>query len=418
MTKLSSFKSRLQVGWREPRKLRIRRTIFQIHLWCGIAVGLFTVIVGASGSVLVYREALDRWLAPHLLQTTVGRPSISADRVLEQVAQSNPKWKVKEIDLKPSGTSWLVRLEQEHKTERLLYIDPSTGTLLGERGPRQGLIDWIGDLHINLLSGSIGRLVNGVFGTALFILCISGVVIWWPGRAHIRRSIKLHWRARWRRLNWDLHTVGGFWISVPLAVQAFTGVVLCFPLVAFVIALLLGGRPQAIIALLVPPKSVIPLVRTAAAVDPMVAEGRRQFPDTREIQVQFSPDPASSVSLVAIGPEFKTNGTFGLMAFDQYSGKMLKSADIRHAPFAVRTLFYLQAVHYGSFAGTTSRVLWIIVGLAPGLLFFTGFLMWWHRVVSKRASHLWLLSKTQPPVHVRTDDRESPRPKYTRSNSC
>ncbi len=398
---LGSLKSRLQVGWHEPHKLHIRRTIFQIHLWCGIAVGLFTVISGVTGSALVYRQGLDTWLTPKLLQTMSGRSSVSVDGVIKYISQSNPGWTIKEVDLKPTGTSWLMRLEQDHKADRLLYIEPSTGRLLGERGPRQGLINWIADLHINLLSGSIGRLINGLFGTALLILCVSGVLLWWPGRKRVRRSVSVQWRARWKRLNWDLHTVGGFWISVPLAVQAFTGVILCFPLVAFVIAFALGARPQAIIALLIPPKSVVPLVRTVASVDPMIIEGQKQFPGTREIQLQFSQqDPTSSVGLVAIGPDFRTYGTFGLMAFDRYTGKMLKRADIRNAPFAVRTLFYLQTIHYGSFAGTTSRVLWIVVGLAPGMLFFTGFLMWWHRVVRRRMSLLRPVKQNESRVGV------------------
>jgi uncharacterized iron-regulated membrane protein len=377
VTNPNFFTTRLQTAWQEPRKLRLRRTIFQIHLWCGIAVGFFTAIVGATGSMLVYRETLDRWLAPHLLATTADRPSISIDRMVQQVPQSNPTWKIKEIDLKPSGTSWLVRLEQEHKPDRLLYINPSTGMLLGERGPRQGLIDWIADLHINLLSGATGRLVNGVLGMFLFILCVSGVIIWWPGRAHIRRSMSIHWRARWRRLNWDLHTVGGFWISVPLALQAFTGLVLCLPVIAFLIALLLGGSPKAIIALLVPPKSVIPVVHTFAPINPMVVEARRQFPNARELQVLFAQEPSGSVAVAAIGPEFKTNGTFGLMFFDRYSGKLLRSTDLRNASFAVRSLFFIRPLHYGSFAGTPSKILWIVGGLTPGLLFWTGFLMWW-----------------------------------------
>jgi len=292
---------------------------------------------------------------------------------------------VRAIELKPAGSSWMVHLIREHETDRLLYFDPAMGNCLGERGPRQGLISWVADIHTNLLAGTIGRLVNGLFGTALFILCVSGIVLWWPGRQHVKRSLNIHWRARWRRLNWDLHTVGGFGISIPLAVQAFTGLVLCFPVIAFVFALLLGSSPKAIIDLLTPPKSVVPLVHNAAALDPMVAEGRRQFPGAKEVQLLFVPEATGSVTLAAIDSSFETNGTFGVMNFDQYSGKVLKTADMGRASFAVRVLFYIRPLHYGSFAGTTSKILWIIVGLAPGVLFLTGFLMWWRRVTIRRA---------------------------------
>jgi uncharacterized iron-regulated membrane protein len=38
-------------------------------------------------------------------------------------------------------------------------------------------------------------------------------------------------------------------------------------------------------------------------------------------------------------------------------------------------------LHVGSFGGNAIRVAWLVLGLAPPLLFVTGFLMWWTRVV-------------------------------------
>jgi uncharacterized iron-regulated membrane protein len=380
----------LRTAWQQPRKWLTRTTVFKIHLWCGIYIGMFTVIAGVTGSALVYRQGLDRCLAPHLLVTQLESPSVSVDRLLQQVSHSNLGWKTKEIDLKPVGTSWMVRLVREHKTDRLLYFDPTTGTFLGERGPRQGLIDWIADIHTNLLAGSIGRLVNGLFGAALFILCFSGIILWWPGQHRVKKSLNIHWRARWRRLNWDLHTFGGFWVSIPLAVQSFTGLVLCFPIIAFVFALLLGSSPQSIIAFLSPPRSVVPLVHAAAALDPMIAQGRQQFPRAREFQLLFLPELTGPVTLASIDSTFDTNGTYGVMNFDQYNGKLLNSADMGRAPFAIRALFYIRPLHYGSFAGTPSKVLWIVVGLTPGALFITGFLMWWRRASINKARATFL----------------------------
>ena len=36
-------------------------------------------------------------------------------------------------------------------------------------------------------------------------------VIWWPGTGRLRRSLVIDFRANWKRLNWDLHSVAGFW---------------------------------------------------------------------------------------------------------------------------------------------------------------------------------------------------------------
>jgi hypothetical protein len=41
----------------------------------------------------------------------------------------------------------------------------------------------------------------------------------------------------------------------------------------------------------------------------------------------------------------------------------------------------LHALHVGNFAGLPVKVLWAVLGLAPPLLFVTGVIMWWHRVL-------------------------------------
>ena len=51
----------------------------------------------------------------------------------------------------------------------------------------------------------------------------------------------------------------------------------------------------------------------------------------------------------------------------------------------IRTLF---GMHFGNFAGLKIRILWAALGLMPPLLFFTGALMWWNRVLSREGRRL------------------------------
>ena len=48
---------------RQPQTLWIRRALFQIHLWTGIGVGLYIVVISLSGSAVVFRRELMRSLA-------------------------------------------------------------------------------------------------------------------------------------------------------------------------------------------------------------------------------------------------------------------------------------------------------------------------------------------------------------------
>jgi len=45
---------------------------------------------------------------------------------------------------------------------------------------------------------------------------------------------------------------------------------------------------------------------------------------------------------------------------------------------------WLTPLHVGSFGGNGVKVAWLLLGMAPPVLFLTGFIMWWTRVVRVR----------------------------------
>ena len=52
---------------------RIRRLLFQLHMWIGLGLGLLLVLLGLSGSILVYDEDIQAWMlpVPHAVADTV-----------------------------------------------------------------------------------------------------------------------------------------------------------------------------------------------------------------------------------------------------------------------------------------------------------------------------------------------------------
>lgn len=48
-------------------------------------------------------------------------------------------------------------------------------------------VEWLVDLHKNLLAGSTGHVINGIGAICLTLLCVTGAMIWWPGTKHWRR---------------------------------------------------------------------------------------------------------------------------------------------------------------------------------------------------------------------------------------
>jgi uncharacterized iron-regulated membrane protein len=90
-------------------------------------------------------------------------------------------------------------------------------------------IEWLVNLHENLLSGSIGRLVNGFGAMCVTLLCLTGAVIWWPGIKNWRRSLSVGWRLNFPRFAWDVHSALGFWSFLFLLTWGISGSYFSFP---------------------------------------------------------------------------------------------------------------------------------------------------------------------------------------------
>ncbi len=110
----------------------------------------------------------------------------------------------------------------------LMSISGSIAVYRNELSGRFG-IEWLVNLHANLLSGEYGRFVNGVGAICLTVLCLTGAVVWWPGISHWRRSLTVSWRARFARLMWDLHSALGFWCFLFVSLWGISGIYFAFP---------------------------------------------------------------------------------------------------------------------------------------------------------------------------------------------
>ena len=214
---------------RQPQSMWVRKAIFQVHLWTGVGLSLYVLVVCVSGSALVFRPELSRAFSrPALVVAGSGAP-LSDEALGAAALRTHPGYQVTKIwRTKNPNAAVEVWLDQANGRRTRLF-DPFTGKDLGHSVPF-GLrtVTWLLDLHDNLLSGKVGRLVNGAGGLLLTIMCLTGAVVWWPGIKNWRRSLTLHRGVKWKRLTWDLHSAVGFWTFAFVFMWAVTGFYLVF----------------------------------------------------------------------------------------------------------------------------------------------------------------------------------------------
>ncbi len=365
--------------WRRPQATLTRRALVQVHLWTGVAIGLYVLVISITGAALLFRIDMQRALDPALFPQHRSGALVAPGVVLDSLERAYPAMQIAGIDAptdrRPSYLAYVTH-GQDFLT---VLLDPVDGRVLGTL-PERSFISTLQKLHFDLLGGGRGRIVNGVGALLLLLLALTGAVIWWQGVARWPRGLKVNASQSALRVNWELHSATGFWALLFLLMWAMTGLDLAFPQ-AFrasvnVLSPLSAPRQPAS----QPPQAgAQPLSR-----DVLIARAQAQVPDQALARVVIPSTPTASFqALFAQGSPTRVGETLRTVYLDQYSGATLvPPSTTRSTGDAIMSL--VGPLHTGGFGGWPLRIVWFLLGLAPALLFVTGFISWWTRVVRPR----------------------------------
>lgn len=369
-----------------------RRWNLKIHRWVGLIAGLPIAVIGLTGSLLVYRGALDRLAHPELYEVSAsaGGDRVTPGEALGRARAENPNPEPVTIQL-PAGADdpYVVWHEATHGAEKT-YLDPTTGELLGVRPEGLGPVRALFDLHVNLLAGPTGTIAVGVLGLLLLLSSATGVVVWWPRAGQWLQAVAVRLSGSTRRVNYDLHRSGGFWTLLYLAVLALTGSGLVF----YGATGDLLNRATDSSSPPPPPSSaeppggaggdVGPGAVSPAVVDDAWRSARRRAPEGNVTFVFLPAGPRDPLSVrFRLPPELHPVGRSFAYA-DRWSGELLRVDRQPQMDTGPKLLHALYPIHIGDFRlgplpPAVVRAIWALLGLAPAVLLVTGALVWWWR---------------------------------------
>jgi uncharacterized iron-regulated membrane protein len=369
--------------YNRPQSLLLRRILFQVHLWVGIGAGLYVLVVGVTGASLVFREEMQHAIYPEFFPRT--EPAGPVANIVDVVANMKAPYPDSQLVgvgvPNPEQHTFVGYLYKDEKY-RAVFADVSTGKIIGAF-PVQSFILWLQNLHFYLLAGDTGLFVNGLGSLFLVGLCITGFVIWWPGVGNWRRNLKIDFRANWKRLNWDLHNAIGLWTLAFVFMWGVTGAYFAFPqqfrtivrtFSAVTINRSVSSRPP-----------TDPNAKTAD-LRMLVNKAQQALPNgiVTRVSLPSSKQGPVQVVLTKTTPQVRENADYVYFFFDQFTGDLIEQRNLAASTAGDEAISWLGRLHTGSFGGITIKILWLIFGLVPALLFITGSIMWWNRVVSPR----------------------------------
>jgi len=373
-----------------PQSVFLRRALFQIHLWVGVFLALYVVLIGVTGSALVFEEELQHSFNSHLIQVQGPRqPQAGFFDVADRMRAHYPG-KVLISMYAPAADHHTFLAYIRHGNSYIAaFAHPVTGDWIGEIKEGDSWLRWLQLLHFNLLAGATGRIVNAIAALLLLLLCFTGIVIWWPGIRNWRRALTVDFSRRWRRINWDLHSAAGFWSLALIAMWAFTGVYFGFPeAIRKTVSFFSPVTRQAI------PKSD-PKSEAAShgkRPDPrqmLETAFRHSSPKATFAGMVFPATPTAAYNVMLYREEPGDFNQADYNYFDQYTGKLLTRWERGINRTAGDTfMWWLAPLHFGNFGGVWVKALWVILGLLPPIMAITGLLMYWNRVLSKKWAHV------------------------------
>jgi uncharacterized iron-regulated membrane protein len=268
---------------------------------------------------------------------------------------------------------------------------------------------FIGFLHVfheNLkLPQYNGRQIVGWAGVGMLILSLTGIWIWWPRNGGLLKGLR--W-TRSPRFTFNLHSMLGFWISIPLALVSLTGIYLSFPQtardlmssIATVTPNARGGfNADVLRQTALTPDRALEIARQAEPnANPVVlflptqqrGEGNRGGDGTRNAQGNREAGNRGGEGGRPAGPSPSWRVQLSRVDSGQTVTVMVDDRSGRAAPIIVpqsgdRAASWIRWIHEGSHSGPVWAFIVLLTGIFPTIFAVTGIIMWLRKRAGKKS---------------------------------
>lgn len=213
-----------------------RKLINDLHLWLGVASSLILFVVCLTGTIYTFRTEIEEMIEPQKYNIKAADEKYDIAELITMV-EAETQGKVNRIGFtekvsRPYEIN--IKTSDEDRLGTNFMVNPYTGEVLGDtKGPASEFFMTVFKLHRwLLLDMKIGRPIVGVATLIFTFLCISGLILWLPkkikGWKSFKPGMKIMWRAKWKRLNHDLHNTLGFYSLIFLLIMCLTGLTWSF----------------------------------------------------------------------------------------------------------------------------------------------------------------------------------------------
>jgi uncharacterized repeat protein (TIGR04052 family) len=402
---------------------RIRNIMGVIHRWTGLAIAVFLIIVGLTGTLLAFRGHIDALFNPGMhVKHAPGQKELSLAELAERAEADLPHARLGFFAVEADQVIFHLVARTNPATgkpytdtELHVAFNPYTGERLhcglasDPNRPCRDVMGFIYDLHTSVTTrtdwgwrfvGAVALLWTIDCFVAFFLTLPRGTGPFWK---RWRQAWQVKWGANSTRVHFDLHRAGGLWLWPLLFVFAWSSVMLGLrevydPVMATVFDFANDSDFMA--------KNVIPKplenpklnwreVEATGAKMMSEAAAAHHFTIERPYGMAYIPEYGAYTYGVRSSLDLRGHGWDTTVLIDGNTGQ-LRELDLprgQHLGNTISTLLW--GIHYGDLRDWLPyRVLVGGFGIFLAVLSYTGVVIWWRKQKAKKMSVRSKLSAT------------------------
>ncbi len=384
---------------KKSKKGIFRRLNDWLHLWLGLTSGIIVFIVSLTGCFYAFQQEINDAMEPWRFVEVQDKAFVPPSQLLDTARVYMP-------NMEPTGLTYSNRegaaavgyhyFTEGRETFSVVFINPYSGEMIKKLQPiGNGEFDFfrfILDGHRALwLPYDIGRPIVGIATLIFLFLLVSGLIMWWPKKWNstaYKKSFKIKWNGSFKRVNYDLHNVLGFYTLILALIIGITGLVWSFTWFDEGLYYLASGgkekpghhHPHSDLS-----QAALAQNDTVPVLDRAWYKVLAEEPDAQGMYLTpILEDEEDAIEIIAYldsGSWYNRNEYY----FDQYTLERHRvQGDVyAEAAFADQLTMLNYDIHVGAVWGLPGKILAFLVSLVCASLPVTGFLVWWNKKKKK-----------------------------------
>lgn len=355
----------------------MKKLIHQIHLYLGLVSGLVVFVVSLTGCLYVFEEdARGVFQTKYFfVEVPQGQARKNLFEISATVKKAFPTEKITQIRFESALESAFL---YHTKSKKAISINPYTLKIVGVRNLEADFFNFILDIHRTLKMGEIGEEIIKWNVLIFLVLCVSGLVLWWPKQKRfLRQSLTIKWRTQnWKRLNWDLHSVLGFYGLFVLLIISLTGIFWVFDSAKSLMSAVTGEKITNTKA----PKNAENAPKGSFSVEAAYYLAKQSYAGENQTFLSNPEKPTEPIRVLFRYPYSivrKQNTLF----FDKNTGTLLRQDLYKNYNAYDKVMRSNYDFHTGRIRilGLGSKILYFLASLFAASLPITGTLIWWNK---------------------------------------